>query len=300
MTTAAAFDALRSTLDAHWQGLPDKPEETPEATARALWFAAAGAPRSVIAAADGTLPTLDDAAAGRLRALIERRVAGEPLAHLTGRQRFMGLELLSEPGALIPRVETEILAGETIAAARAAVAERGAVTVIDVCTGSGNVALAVAAHVPEARVHAADLSADAVALARRNAAHLGLADRVTFAAGDLFAPIAETGFTGQADVISCNPPYISSANVPKMAAEISRHEPSLAFDGGAMGFTIITRTFAEAPPLLRAGGTLCVEVGAGQGAFIAKRMARNETWSQVRTADDAQGQPRVVVAVKGQ
>jgi release factor glutamine methyltransferase len=193
-------------------------------------------------------------------------------------------------------VETELLARTALDAVRVRVEQVGRATVVDACTGSGNVALAVAAHEPETRVFAADLSEAAVAVGRRNAERLGLAERVTFASGDLFAPFRAMGLSG-VDVVTCNPPYISSGKLPQMAPEIAQFEPSLAFDGGALGFDVIMRVIAEAPTLLREGGTLCMEVGAGQCAFVARRVARLGTYDDVRTVLDASGEPRVLAAV---
>lgn len=295
MTTPAIahFDELLAALAGVWRSLPDKPEESPEPTLRALWLAAAGAPRAVTRA-DGDLPSLEPAAVERLRALVARRVAGEPLAYLTGRQEFMGLEMLAAPGALIPRRETELLARTALELARAAADARGEATVLDLCTGSGNVALAVAAHEPRARVLASDLSEDAVRLARRNAEHLGLSDRAAFAPGDLFEAFERVPGEGAADVITCNPPYISSGRLPSMPDEIAAHEPRLAFDGGALGLSIVLRVLATSPRFLRPGGWLCLEVGLGQGEGLARRTRRAEDVDEVREVADADGRVRVL------
>ena len=274
--------------------LPDKPEETADSTLRALWFASAGDPRSAQAAMLDALPKLDVAAMLRLDAAISQRLAGVPLAHLTGRQQFMGLEMLVDPGALVPRRETELLARTAIELARDMVAQGGMVRVADACTGSGNVALAIAAHVPQARVSGADLSVDAVALATRNAGHLGLADRVDFAAGDLLEPFAS--LAGTLDLLTCNPPYISSAKVPQMAAEISAHEPALAFDGGPFGVAILMRLLEGAPGLLRAGGWLAFEIGLGQGPGLVKRLTASPAFDRVRAIEDEAGAIRAIVA----
>ena len=291
------YEEQRAALGTAWAPLSDKPDESLDATLRALWLAAAGVPVSVRRAAAAELRPLDHAQADALRALVRRRRDGEPLAYLTGRQEFMGLELLCDAGALIPRVETELLARTALDAVRARVAEHGAATVVDVCTGSGYVALAVAAQEPRARVFAADLSEAAVALGRRNARHLGLASRVAFATGDLFAAF-EPVELGPVDVVTCNPPYISSAKVPQMAPEIARFEPSLAFDGGGFGLDVVMRVLTDALALLRDGGMLCMEVGAGQGAFLARRVARLDAYGDVRSVADAAGEPRVLVAVR--
>jgi len=290
--SALFLDAL-DRLDAAWRALPDKPEETSRSTAKALWFAAAGDPRSVVRSADATLPTLNGDARARFRSLLDARLDGKPLAHLTGKQHFAGLELLSGPEALIPRRETEILARSAIEALRCANGERVA---IDVCTGSGNVALALAASDPECRVVGTDLSSDAVSLASRNATGLGMAGRVSFVTGDLFAALEGPEFYKRAAVVTCNPPYITSARVSTMAPEISQHEPRLAFDGGSLGLSVITRLITDAPRFLRSGGTLCFEIGAGTGAFVASRVSRSPAYSGMRLVDDDQGVTRVIVA----
>jgi release factor glutamine methyltransferase len=288
------FARLCDRLGAGWSPLPDKPEETPESTLRALWYTAAGEPRSAQAARLGDLPALDGAALAALDALIDQRLAGVPLAHLTGRQHFIEIEMLAAPAALVPRKETELLG-------RAAIdlvceAGGGTATVVDVCTGCGNIALAVARHVPGAHVFGADLSEEAVALARRNAAWLGLDQRVEFRAGDLLAPFDDAAFIGRVDLLTCNPPYISSAKVGQMAAETAGHEPRLAFDGGPLGVTILMRLLQEAPRFLRAGGWLAFEVGLGQGPALVRRLKAAGAWNEVREMTDDNGAVRAIAA----
>jgi release factor glutamine methyltransferase len=165
-----------------------------------------------------------------------------------------------------------------------------------VCTGSGNLALAIAWHEARARVHGADLSADAVALARRNAEHLGLGGRVTFASGDLLAPFDTPEFRGRVDLLVCNPPYISSGKVDALPAEIGGHEPRLAFDGGPFGIRILHRLVNDAARLLRQGGTLAFEVGLGQGPGMRRRLEQGGRYTGVEEIADAQGSARVLLA----
>src|SRR6267142_2690848 len=150
---STTFSDLLQELQRFWTPLPDKPEETPERLLSALWSTACGAPVSVDRAPQGSLPALDTDSLERLRELIERKKAGVPLAHLTERQTFLGLELLAGPDALIPRKETEILGRAALAKIGCMARKRGALTVIDVCTGSGNLALAYAHYEPAARVY---------------------------------------------------------------------------------------------------------------------------------------------------
>lgn len=296
MADISLFDEAIGRLGTVWSPLPDKPEETLELTARALWFAAAGQPRSVARSSNGKLPRLDDAGALRLWELIKLRSEGVPLGHLTGRQNFAGLEMLCGPEALIPRRETELLALTAIGIIDDALRVDDSALAIDVCTGSGNVALALAAHDPRITVLGADLSAEAIALAVRNREHLGLSSRASFTESDLFQAIDTPPVHRQATVVTCNPPYIASAKVGAMPPEISRHEPRLAFDGGAFGLSIITRLLADAPRFVRSGGSLCFEVGAGNGRFIAERMGRNPAYREVRSVSDESGVVRVLVA----
>jgi release factor glutamine methyltransferase len=285
-------ERLASGLDL----LPDKPEETPDSTLRALWFAAAGSPLSAAAATEGELPSLAHDRTHVLEHFVARRLAGEPLAHITGRQRFMGLEMLSAPQALIPRAETEQLAGASIGLLQSPDARHPA-RVIDVCTGSGNLAFAIAHHVPDAEVFGTDISTEAIDFAQRNGHHLELS-RVRFRTGDLLAPFETADFIGHTDLIVCAPPYIRSTKVEQMATEIAGHEPRLAFDGGPFGVTILMRLIEDAPRLLRRGGWLTLEVGLGQGPALTRRLQRDGNWQDVRALPDAKGDTRVLLACR--
>lgn len=290
------FEECWQSMSAGLRALTDKPEETPRSTLAALWHLAAGRHVSAVLAERTPCPALDPAGEQQLKSLLARRLAGEPLAHITGRQNFMGLEFLAGTGALIPRRETELLAERAIELGRSMLQTRASITIIDVCTGSGNVALALAATLPDARIFASDLSAEAIDLARQNATALGLADRVEFRTGDLLAPFGEAGFQGTVDLITCNPPYISTGKLSQMEQEIASFEPSLAFDGGPFGVRILQRLVNEAPLLLRQGASLVFEVGAGQAGPVSKRLASIHSYCGIESFADASGQARVVAA----
>jgi release factor glutamine methyltransferase len=295
----SAFQDLLEEVRGFFEGQPDKPEETPDSVLRALWFHAAGKPASISRINGSALPDLDRAGMDALAGAIARKREGVPLAHITGRQEFLGLELLAGPDALIPRKETEILGKAALEQLKLRAGSCSELLVVDVCTGCGNLALAYAYHEPKARVYAADLSEQAVELARRNACFTGLSGRVAFAAGDLFAPFQDNAeLLGRCDVVSCNPPYITSAKVSKLGEEISVHEPRLAFDGGAMGVTILTRLFNEAPRFLKPGGVLCFEMGLGQGAVLEGRLRRQPWVQKIEAHRDASGAIRALVALK--
>lgn len=278
------------------QALRDKPDETAYATTAALWHLAAGTRLSADAAAAQPMPDLDATGHAAMAALIERRCSGEPLAHITGRQQFLGLELLAGPEALIPRRETELLGRALVERAHAMARVGDDLVVLDVCTGSGNLALALASSVPRARVFASDLSEEAIDLARRNAMHVGLSHRVQLRVGDLLQPFDSPEFFGQVDLLSCNPPYISTQKVTGLAGEIIEFEPSLAFDGGPLGVRILNRLIREAPRYLKSGGWLVFEVGEGQGPSVSSRLATSGSFDSVVPVHDAAGAVRVVMA----
>jgi release factor glutamine methyltransferase len=293
---STTFSDLLREVEGFWTALPDKPEETPERMLSALWSTACGAPVSVDRAPHNGLPALDAHGLERLRGLIERKKAGVPLAHLTERQTFLGLELLAGPEALIPRKETEILGRAALAKIGCMAKKRGSLLVVDVCTGSANLALAYAYYEPQARVYAADLSPEAVALARRNVAFAGLGGRVELRLGDLIEPFETPEFAGRCDFLSCNPPYISAAKVKEMHPEISRHEPEAAFNGGVYGVSILVKLIRQAPRFLRPGGWLGFEVGPGQGAGFARQLEKNPAFAGVETYADSGGEIRAILA----
>jgi release factor glutamine methyltransferase len=292
------FDRSLERLQVAARFAADKPDETAETTACALWLAAAGVPRAV-GRATGSLPALTDTQARALEAMIERRITGEPLAYLVGRQEFMGHEFVTAPGALIPRRETELLGNAALALARDTAARDGAVRILDLCTGSGNLAVALALGESRALVWASDLEASAVAVASRNASLHGVERRVTLLQGDLFGALdgldpAPAPF----DLIVCNPPYIPSRKAQSMPVEVGGHEPVAAFDGGDFGLTILFRLVAEAPRHLAPGGWLCFELGVGQGPLVEKRLAGRGGYGETRTVRDHAGTVRAVLARK--
>jgi release factor glutamine methyltransferase len=252
---------------------------------------------SVQKIAENHLHLCEDVDPWRVRDLVTRRLSGVPLAYLTGRQTFMGIEMLSGPEAMIPRRETELLGQVSVQSLRELTAQRGSSLVIDLCTGSGNLALAMAYLVPSCIVYGADINPASIDLAVRNAEFLGLGKRAIFVEGDLFTPLDSSNFWGKADLVTCNPPYISSRRVETMPPEISGYEPRPAFDGGPFGISILTRLVKEAPAFLRPGGRLCFEVGLGQGETMARITQKTGLYSKINNVCDENGDVRVLSAI---
>jgi release factor glutamine methyltransferase len=229
------------------------------------------------------LARLDDAvdapAAAAFRKLLQRRLSHEPAAYLVGRREFYGLALECTPAALIPRPETELLVETALTwIASAEVALRRPL-IVDVGTGSGALAVALAAHCPQADVIAIDMSMPALMLARRNATRHGVAARIAFVCGDLVDALH-----AKADVIVANLPYVSAAEWEDLPAEIRSHEPRSALVGGALGSETIVRLIASAPARLKPRSLLLCECGDLQADAlrIAAVAAFPEAWIEVR------------------
>jgi release factor glutamine methyltransferase len=204
--------------------------------------------------------------------------------------RFMDVELLAERGVLRPREETELL-GNT---ALAFLPEKG--RVIDMCCGSGNLACAIAARRPDVRIWASDLTDACVALARKNAAHIGAAHRVAVVQGDLFSGLKD--LAGAIDVVVCNPPYISQAKLAGERAALLENEPREAFDGGPYGLSIHQRVVREALPFLKPGGWLLFEIGLGQDRQVKMLFDRTRAYQDLRMVTNAAGEVRVIAGRK--
>lgn len=298
ISTEELFNELTSELSNTFQFLEDKPEETLESTLKACWFKAAGFPRSALKAMEEPLPQLNENQIKQLLQLIGQRQKNIPLAHLTGRQNFMGIEMLSDKRALIPRKETEILGKKALDISVDIACKKEAIQVMDICCGSGNLAVAIAYYNSKAEVIATDLSDEAVQLARENISFLNLNNRVQARCGDLFSAVEEEGFYEKIDLITCNPPYISTTKVTRMNSEISAHEPVLAFDGGMFGTKIIQKFLSEAPKFLVKGGSIIFEVGAGQGDFMIRLCEGTENYYGIEAITDSLGTIRVIHARK--
>lgn len=214
-------------------------------------------------------------------------------AYGTGRVLFMGLELLVAPGALVPRPETELLGTTALDALRQM--NLPAQRIVDMCCGSGNLACAIAHHIPTARVWASDLTDGCVEATRRNAAHHGMAERISVLQGDLFNALSDLGLAGTIDVIVCNPPYISEKRLEGDRAHLVELEPREAFAAGPYGLSIHMRVVKDAPRYLRPGGILLFEVGLGQDKQVMGLLERSKAYSNIRSVPNEAGEARVVL-----
>ncbi|MDQ3622752.1 MAG: peptide chain release factor N(5)-glutamine methyltransferase [Verrucomicrobiota bacterium] len=218
-----------------------------------------------------------------LRELVKRRTQGEPLQHLLGTVEFLGHTFACDQRALIPRPETEQLVELLLQ-------EAAPQRLLDVGTGSGVIALSLAAAWPEAGVEGIDLCEDALVLARKNAAQLGLTERVRLYRSDLFENVE-----GEFGLIVANLPYIDPAEIPHLAGEV-QFDPKLALDGGTGGLKVIARLIATAPQYLR--GRLALEIGHDQADALRTELARYH-YQNIRVMADHQGHQRFVFATYG-
>jgi release factor glutamine methyltransferase len=218
------------------------------------------------------------------RALIERRISGEPTQYLTGVREFYNRPFKVDARVLIPRPETELL----VEAALHRLPKDAPGRALDVCTGSGCIAISLAAERPQATVYATDLSPDACTLAKENAQALGVAERVHILQGNLFAPLPPDA---RFDVVVSNPPYIASAEIDTLSAEV-RREPRMALDGGKDGLALIRRVAEGARRHLVPGGLLAMEIGETQGAALLE-VLRTAGYEDVRVEKDLERRDRM-------
>jgi len=195
--------------------------------------------------------------------LVWRRLCGEPTPYIIGQADFYDIELAVAPAAAIPRPETELLVEEVLALAGERLQGTPALAIVDVGTGCGAIALALATHLPSAQIIATDISPAALALAQGNAESLGLASSVRFLCGDLLAPLEQA-----VDIVVANLPYVRSTEWERLPVEIRCHEPREALDGGPDGLRAIERLLRQAPAYLCPGAALLLEIGYDQGPAV--------------------------------
>jgi release factor glutamine methyltransferase len=217
--------------------------------------------------------------------LVERRLASEPIQYLTGEQEFFGLRFEVSPTVLIPRPETEHLVEAVLERFK----REEAVCIVDVGTGSGVIAVALAHALPRSRVTAVDLFPAALEVAKRNAQRHGVIHRFTLLTSDLLAAVDSTDF----DAVVANPPYIAAGEV--LEPQVANYEPHSALYAGATGLEVYERLIPQADAVLKPGGWLMLEIGYGQSDAVRNLM---DGWAGVTLVNDLQGIPRVVLGQK--
>lgn len=221
---------------------------------------------------------------------VREAAAGRPIAYLTGTKEFFALPLRVTPDVLIPRPETEVLVERTIHLVRHSAGAVG--SLLDVGTGSGCVAIALARHLPDVRIGASDVSEAALAVARNNATRLGVADRIEFRCGDLLAPWSGSG---PFDVIVSNPPYVAADEAAALPVTVRDYEPHEALFGGADGLEVIRRLATESPAHLGEGGHLLIEVAYDQSPRV-RALLDESGWNAIVAYKDALQFERVIHA----
>ncbi len=245
--------------------------------------------RATLLAYPDRILTLEQLAA--YQAAIDRRLDNEPIQYILGEQEFFGLNLKVTPATLIPRPETEHL----VEAVLHQLPRNQPLNILDIGTGTGAIALALAVHLPEARITAIDLSAEALEVARENARTHNLSGRIRFLQSDLFDGLSQNEQTVTFDAIVSNPPYIPEGDREELHPQVRDHEPSQALFAGPLGLDIYRRLIPQAHAALKLGGLLALEIGHGQSSALASLLS---TWKDVSFIADLQQIPRVALARK--
>jgi release factor glutamine methyltransferase len=240
---------------------------------------------------------LSPAEFSRILRLLQRRERREPLAYVLGVREFWSLPMAVSAGVLVPRPETETLVEAALAAwgEMKATSREAGPTIVELCTGSGAVAIALATELPAARVLATDVSWRALRVARANATRHGVAERIEFLRGDLWRAVNGKAPAGSVDLVAANPPYIRSPELATLMPEV-QWEPRLALDGGADGLRVLRQIVASSPDRIRPGGFLLLEVGTDQAEAVGALLAASGRFEPARLRLDLAGRPRVVVA----
>ncbi len=226
---------------------------------------------------------------------IDRRSRREPLQYIIGRQEFWGLEFTVTHDVLIPRPETELVVETAIGILRDAGRQT---TIVDLCTGSGCIAISLAKELGDTHIFAVDKSSQALVVARENSQRHGVADRIRFLEGDLYAPLEELDIRGLVDVITANPPYIRSGDLPMLQREVRDYEPELAIIAGREGTEVQQKIIEHASDFLEKHGTLIMELGMGQAEILKRMVDEAGTYDKPEMLKDLAGIDRTLVVKK--
>ncbi len=240
---------------------------------------------------------LDDKHQREFDEALRRRTKRDPLQYIIGSQEFWGLEFKVTPDVLIPRPETELI----IETALGIVQDRDRqARIIDLCTGSGCIAVSLAKELTSAHVIATDLSERALAVARENARNHGVADRIRYLEGDLFGPLEELDLRGRVDIVVSNPPYVRAGDLAALQPEVKDHEPLMALIAGPEGTEMAKKIIRTAPEYLKKNGALIMEMGLGQAEALTRIAEATGAYDKPGILKDLAGIERVIVLRKAQ
>ena len=284
-------NCLRQFLSQGAQRLAHAGIETARLDAEVLLGHALGLTREEIVLA-GDLRLLPEQVR-RFNEILLRRLRREPVSYILGRQEFWSLDFEVAPGVLIPRPETERLVEIALELAQNLTQDKS-IRILDIGTGSGAIAVSLAKELPASMIWATDVSGAALKISGSNARRNGVADRIQFLHGDLFAPVDEVA--GRFDLIVSNPPYIRSAEIDNLAPEVSRWEPRGALDGGVDGLAFYRRIASQAFRYLAPHGAVALEIGADMDKEVANIFAEVANYADVRVYRDYADRDRVIVA----
>jgi release factor glutamine methyltransferase len=284
---------LREALRAGLQTLKEHEVPSPQLAAELLLMHTLGCDRGWLYSHldEPVAPEVAD----RYIQLIAERSTGKPTQYITGHQEFWGLDFEVTPDVLIPRPETEHLVEAALELIRKAGSSEPC-RIVDVGTGSGCIALALASELPQKEIHAVDISPAALEVARRNARRFGLARQIQFCEGDLLKPYIENGCAASFNMVVSNPPYVGDAESDLVQREVREFEPRLAWSAPGDGNGIYRRLFPQALELLEPGGHVVVEIGYLKSDAVTRLLG--DGWTGVEVTADLAGIPRVVVAEK--
>ena len=229
--------------------------------------------------------------------LAQKRKQGIPLEYIVGMAPFLGKMFYCSKDTLIPRQETELLANVALNYVKAKQEHSSRLTLIDMGTGCGNIAISLVLNSENTVVLASDLNPETVEITSRNVEKFNVKDRIEIFHGDLFAPISGKGYEGKIDIVVCNPPYIPTASLKKMDSQIIDHEPREAFEAGPFGIDFYKRLINDSLTFLMPDGILVFEIGAGQDKLVTRLLEKKEGYHSIRYFDDGK-EIRVISARK--
>ena len=233
---------------------------------------------------------VDDLRSEKYFDLVNRRAGGEPLQYITGEQYFMGHRFTVNPSVLIVRPETELLAAMAIEYLKKNKHKR---SVLDLCTGSGAIAVSIIKECPRIKITASDISAEAIIVAQKNAKELGVSGRIDFIKSDVFSGIKTGMFGKKFDLIVTNPPYIRTGDLENLQREIKEHEPLIALDGGADGLDFYRRIAKEASVYLNKGACILTEIGYDQAEDVIS-LFDDAGFKRATVFQDLSGHDRII------